>query len=122
MLRHVFSPCCMLLRVVGSCSTVSIPLQQGRNIVGAAAMLEVVFPGSETRLGIFWGIFFGLGIFFGGGGRGGVVGSLKDFVGFSLFKSRYSFNSALSTGVLKKAWMTMDVHTMKTGCSECTCH
>ena len=56
----------------------------------------------------------------GGGGRG--VGSLKDFVGLSLFKSRYSFNSALSTGVLKKAWMTMDVHTMKTECSECTCH
>ena len=56
------------------------------------------------------------------GGGGGDVGSLKDFVGFSLFKSRYSFNSALSTGVLKKAWMTMDVHTMKTECSECTCH
>ena len=110
----------MLLRAVGSCSTVSIPLQQGRNIVGTAAMLGVVFPGSETWLGIFWGIFFGLGILTGGGGRG--VGSLKDFVGFSLFKSRYSFNSALSTGVLKKAWMTMDVHTMKSECSECTCH
>ena len=70
----------MLLRVVGSCSTVSIPLQQGRNIVGAAAMLGVVFLGSETRLGIFWGIFFGLGIFFWGGG--GVGEALRGLVGF----------------------------------------
>ena len=70
----------MLLRVVGSCSTVCIPLQQGgktRNII-SATMLGVVVPSKARKFGMG---FFG-GLFLSPGILGGVVGSLKDFVGF----------------------------------------